>query len=85
MIIIAILVAALLGSLTAGVVALVRAGVAHEESDRSLLRDPPTRAAAVTRRLVGLYVRTLSPLSLSFARPEVPGDGERPRIRAPNT
>ena len=58
MIIMTILVAALFGILTAGVVALVRAGIAREESDRSLLCDPPTRAAAVARRVVGLYVRT---------------------------
>jgi hypothetical protein len=68
MIIITILVAALFGCLTAGVVALVRAGVAREESDRSLLRDPPTRAAAITRRLVGLYVRTPEPAAQSQLR-----------------
>lgn len=58
MIIGTVLVALLFGGLTVGVVALVRAGVAREESDRSLLADPPTRAAAITRRAVGLYVRT---------------------------
>lgn len=57
MIITTILVAALFSSVTAGLVALVRAGIAREESDCSVLGEPSTRAAAVTRRVVGLYVR----------------------------
>jgi hypothetical protein len=42
----------------AGVIALLRAGIAREEADHSLLGDPATRATAATRRIVGLYVRT---------------------------
>ena len=44
--------------LAIAVIALLQAGISREEADRSLLTDPATRAASVTRRLVGLYVRT---------------------------
>ena len=58
MITIAILAVALVASVVAGAIALLRAGIGREESERSFLGEPPTRAAAVTRRVVGLYVRT---------------------------
>jgi hypothetical protein len=57
MIIITILTAAIVGAVTAGVILLARAGITREESDLSLLGEPSTRAAAATRRVVGLYVR----------------------------
>ena len=43
-------------SVLAGVVALLRSGIAREEIDNSLRGEPPTLAAALTRRVVGLYV-----------------------------
>jgi hypothetical protein len=43
-------------SVLAGVVALLRSGIAREEIDTSLRGEPPTLAAALTRRVVGLYV-----------------------------
>jgi hypothetical protein len=49
---------AFLAVVMAGGIALLRAGIAREESDHSLLSDPTTRAATATRRVVGLYVRT---------------------------
>ena len=42
----------------ARLIGLFRAGIAREEADRSLLGEPVTRASAITRRVVGLYVRT---------------------------
>jgi hypothetical protein len=58
MIIIAIAATSFLVGVIAGVIVLLRAGINREESDRSLLDQPPTRAARATRRLIGLYVRT---------------------------
>jgi hypothetical protein len=58
MITFAILAVALVTSVIAGAIALLRAGIGREESERSFLAEPPTLAAAVTRRVVGLYVRT---------------------------
>lgn len=58
MITIVIAASAFLAGAIAGVIALLRAGIAREESDHSLLGDPATRATAATRRVVGLYVRT---------------------------
>lgn len=58
MIVIAIAAIAFLAGVIAGVMVLVRAGISREESDRSLIDEPPTIAAKATRRLVGLYVRT---------------------------
>jgi len=53
----AITAAAVVAALIAGAVAVLRAGIVREESDRSLLGAPATRTASVTRRVVGLYVR----------------------------
>jgi len=39
------------------VLAMLRAGIAREESDNSLSGAPATLASALTRRTVGLYVR----------------------------
>jgi hypothetical protein len=52
-----ILAAALLGSVVVGLTALLSVGIAHEERNHSMLGQPATRAAAVTRQVVGLYVR----------------------------
>jgi hypothetical protein len=52
---IAILVAAISAIAIASVLTLLRAGIAREDSDQSLRRAPATRAAAMTRRMVGLY------------------------------
>lgn len=57
MIAVAILVCAFLAGAMAGVIVLLRAGIAREESDFSLRDEPSTRASAVTRRMVGLYAR----------------------------
>ena len=43
-------------SVLAGAVALLRSGIAREEIDNSLRGEPATLAAALTRRVVGLYV-----------------------------
>jgi len=48
---------AFLAGVIAGVLALLRVGIACEESAKSIRGEPPTRAAAVTRRVVGLHVR----------------------------
>ncbi len=48
----------LIACVIARLIAFFRAGIAREEADRSLLGEPATRASAVTRRVVGLYVRT---------------------------
>jgi hypothetical protein len=57
MITIVIAASAFLAGVIAGAIALLRAGIAREESDHSLLGGSPTRATAATRRVVGLYVR----------------------------
>jgi len=41
-----------------GVILLLRAGIVREERDQSLLDLPATHASALTRRLVGLHVRS---------------------------
>jgi hypothetical protein len=58
MITVVIVASAFLAGVIAGVIVLLRSGIAREESDHSLLGDPATRATAATRRVVGLYVRT---------------------------
>ena len=58
MIAIAIAAAAFVLGLAFAVIAMLQAGIAREEADRSLLADPATASAKVTRCLVGLYVRT---------------------------
>jgi hypothetical protein len=57
MITVAIVAVAFVAGAVAGVIALLRAGIAREESENSLRDEPPTRSSAVTRRIVGLYVR----------------------------
>lgn len=85
MTVITILAAALLASVLTGVLVLLRIGIAREESEECLLDEPPTRAAAVTRRIVGLYVRT--PQCLTQADDVVdqtdPGQGQRPPTARP--
>src|SRR5205809_6637233 len=56
MIAITVIAVASLASVPAGVLALVRAGIAREGSDNSLRSEPATLAAALTRCIVGLYV-----------------------------
>ncbi len=58
MIVTAILCAAIVAAFLTGAVVFLRVGIGREESDHSLLGAPTTRAATVTRRIVGLYVRT---------------------------
>jgi hypothetical protein len=78
MITIAIVISATILGLAVGVIAMLQVGIAREEADRSLLADPATCAASVTRRLVGLYVRTpdrpTGPGAQDFTRPT-----QRPR------
>ena len=50
-----ILAAVVLASVLIALVALLRAGIAREDSEYSLRSEPPTFAAALTRRIVGLY------------------------------
>ena len=57
MIAVTMIAAAFLMCLLAGLVALLRAGIAREESDKSLRSEPATLAALLTRYVVGLYVR----------------------------
>ena len=57
MIIYALVAAAFVIVVIAAFIVLLRAGIAREERDHSLLDRPATRAAGVTRRMVGLYVR----------------------------
>ncbi len=57
MIAITVLAAAFLGCAIAVAIVLLRMGIAREESDQSLLDEPATRAATVTRCVVSLYVR----------------------------
>lgn len=52
MITIAVVIVTFAASAMAGAIVLLRAGIAREEADSSLLRQPSTRAAAVTRRIV---------------------------------
>jgi hypothetical protein len=40
---------------TAGIGLMFRLGIAREESDRSLLREPRSPGTVATRRLVGWY------------------------------
>ena len=58
MITIAIVAATLVGGVIAGVIVLLRVGIGRESYDESFLDEPQTRATAVTRRVIGLYVRT---------------------------
>ena len=41
--------------------AFLRAGITREDSDRSIRGEPATLSSAVTRRVVGLYVRMPQP------------------------
>jgi hypothetical protein len=54
-IIIVIAAIAFLTGAIVGIIALLRAGIAREESDHSLRGEPATRAARATRRVVRLY------------------------------
>ena len=50
-----ILATVVLAGVLIAIVALLRAGIAREDSEYSLRGEPPTLAAALTRRIVGLY------------------------------
>jgi hypothetical protein len=52
------IVAAFLAGAIAAVLVLLRMGMASEKPDTTLSSHPPTRSAAATRRVVGLYVQT---------------------------
>lgn len=52
MITIAVLVVTFALGAMASAILLLRAGIASEEANNSLLRQPPTRAAAATRRIL---------------------------------
>ena len=58
MIIFAIGAAAFALGAMAAVIGFLRAGIVREERDQSLLDLPATHASAITRRLVGLHVRS---------------------------
>jgi hypothetical protein len=60
MIITVILIAALPTSAAIIAIVLLRAGIVREDSDYSIKGQPATRASAITRCVVGLYVRTPS-------------------------
>jgi hypothetical protein len=76
MIVIAILCAALTAAFIAGGVVYLRLGIGREESDHSLRGEPATRAATLTRRIVGLYVRTPQNVTEAgqAAQPAAPGN-----------
>lgn len=56
MIVIILLAVAFAAGILVGIAALLRLGIACEESRRSLRYYPGTRSAAATRRVLGLYV-----------------------------
>lgn len=56
MIAIAVLAVVFAAGALAGIVAMLRLGIAREESRRSFRSYPDTRSAAATRRVLGLYV-----------------------------
>lgn len=56
MITVTIAVVGFIAGAVASAIALVRAGIAREESENSLRDKPPTRTSAAARRMVGLYV-----------------------------
>jgi hypothetical protein len=58
MIVIAILCTAFTAAFIASGVVYLRVGIGREESEHSLRGEPATRAATLTRHIVGLYVRT---------------------------
>jgi hypothetical protein len=86
MITIGIAAAAFLVGVIAGVILLLRAGITREESDRSLLDEPATRAARATRRVVGLYVRTPQPVTEADDVPAQtdPGQSQQPPTARPD-
>jgi hypothetical protein len=55
MIITIILAVTFIAGVIAGIVALLCASIAREESGKSIQDDPPTRAARATRRIVGWH------------------------------
>jgi hypothetical protein len=57
MITIAIVVCAFIAGVIVGIIALLCAGIAREESNKSLRAGPPNQASSATRRIVGLHVR----------------------------
>ena len=59
MITIAIVTTTLLAAVLAGAILMLRAGIAREESDMSLLGQPATRASAVTRWIVDLHTEPI--------------------------
>jgi hypothetical protein len=80
---IAVAAAAFVLGLAFAVIAILRAGISREEADRSLLADPATASAKVTRCLVGLYVRTPGRLTGADPHPDSdgPGSAHKPPAR----
>jgi hypothetical protein len=83
MIAIAIATAAFVLGLAFAVIAILQAGIAREEADRSLLADPATASAKMTRCLVGLYVRTPERPNAADRHPDSggPGSAHQPPAR----
>lgn len=81
MIVIAILAIAFAAGIVVGVGALLRLGIAHEESRRSLRGSPSARSTAATRRVLGLYVRMPSEATQADFPygPAQTSQGSRPR------
>jgi hypothetical protein len=79
----AIVAAAFVFGLAFAVIAMLQAGIAREEADRSLLAEPATAPAKVTRCLVGLYVRTpeRSTAPNRHPGPDGPGPAWKPPTR----
>ena len=80
-IIFAISAAVFIAGAMAGVIGLLRAGIVREERDQSLLDLPATRASVITRRLVGLHVR--SPRYVIAADEETDAEPGASASRAP--
>ena len=57
--VIAVLMTAFLAGAIVAATVMLRAGIAREESDKSLMGQPATRASAATRRIVDLRTQSL--------------------------
>ena len=55
----AVLLTAFLAGAIAATIVLLRAGIVREESDKTLMGRPRTRASAVTRRIVDLRTQPI--------------------------
>jgi hypothetical protein len=55
MLIIVFFIAAIAAAAIVGLITLTVVGVAREEAEKSMQLGPPSRASALTRRIVGLH------------------------------